>query len=102
MGNVNIELTRFECHCLLEELQFATQFCNRDRKNPLLLWEKIASVYFEKPMQLYKDDFRNECLGIKTEKQESNVTGTYSSEKTEEKPKNKHWWDRLPPLRGFH
>lgn len=64
MSNINIELTRLECDHLLEELKFNTRICTRNRKNALILWEKIAAIYFEEEIQLYPEDFRNECLGI--------------------------------------
>ena len=85
MSNINIEFTRLECERLLEELQFATRFCNRDRRIPLLLWEKIAAVYYEQKIQLYSDDFRNECLGIAKKKEdvEDNI------------PAKKSFWDFL-------
>ena len=45
-----IELSPLECDSLLYDLKNLMRVCNRDNSNTRLLFNKIASVFFEEPV----------------------------------------------------
>lgn len=50
--NISLELTAFDCHLLLKELEHALCFVNRDTSNANYLWEKISTQLNDKETKI--------------------------------------------------
>ena len=49
---VSLELTAYECHLLLKELEHALCICNRDGAQAKYLWEKISTQLNDKETKI--------------------------------------------------
>lgn len=94
-----------ECNALLEELKHLLRVCNRDNTSALLLYEKIASIYFEEDIKLGPESLRDKILGVgepqmipdrpsKPEKPPLRTIKESEDKPTDTKDPKKTWFER--------
>jgi hypothetical protein len=94
-NKVMIEFTRVECDALLSELRHNLLIYNKDNRNALLLWEKIAYKYFGEE-QNFPKEFKDKIFSFgKPEKPDPpplrSIKESEDTPTNTEKPKQSFW-----------